>query len=177
LEIAHQKKATAKFILGLYGDHLGTIRPSYADDNGNPSVNSFEILSEKYYYPFGVTHKGYGAANSSMASSAALKFKYNGKELNDELGLGWYDFGARNYDASIVRWMNLDPLAEKYYSESTYNYTLNSPVFFTDPDGREVDVTQLVNSDRDNDKWLLTNLMISFLEISGGMTISFFYRR
>ena len=23
------------------------------------------------------------------------------KELNEELGLNWYDFGARNYDASL----------------------------------------------------------------------------
>ncbi len=34
-------------------------------------------------------------------NSTAQKFKFGGKELNEELGLDWYDFGARNYDAPL----------------------------------------------------------------------------
>ena len=73
---------------------------------------------------------------SANSNSAAQKYKYNGKELNDELGLDWYDYGARNYDASLGRWMNLDPLAENYYYDSPYVYTTNNPVLYLDPDGR-----------------------------------------
>ena len=62
---------------------------------------------------------------SSNGNSTAQKFGYNGKELNEELGLNWYDFGARNYDASLGRWMNIDPLADKYRKYSPYNYVLN----------------------------------------------------
>ena len=36
-----------------------------------------------------------------MGIVLAQKFGYNGKELNEELGLDWHDFGARNYDASL----------------------------------------------------------------------------
>jgi len=53
------------------------------------------------------------------------------------LGLAWYDYGARNYNAALGRWMNLDPLAEKYPGFTPYNYVMNNPVVLVDPDGRE----------------------------------------
>ena len=49
-----------------------------------------------------------------------------------------YDFGFRNYDPAIGRWMNIDPLAEKYYTVSPYIISLNNPLFFVDPNGEEI---------------------------------------
>jgi RHS repeat-associated protein len=66
-------------------------------------------------------------------------YLYNGKELNEDFGLNWLDYGARWYDPSIGRWNAIDPLADSYAPYSPYNYVLNNPLIFIDPDGRSVD--------------------------------------
>lgn len=124
-----------------YKDHLGNIRLSYADTNADGSItvstdpNTNEIIEENNYYPFGLEHKGYNNNVSANSNSAASKFKFGGKEYNEELGLDWYDVSARNYDPALGRWMNLDPLAEQMRRHSPYNYGFDNPIFFTDPDG------------------------------------------
>ena len=75
---------------------------------------------------------------SSNGNSTAQKFGYNGKELSEELGLDWHDFGARNYNASLGRWMNLDPHSDTYMSLSPYNSFANNPISFIDPDGKDI---------------------------------------
>ncbi|WP_420571678.1 DUF6443 domain-containing protein [Kordia sp.] len=147
-----------------YKDHLGNIRLSYEDINGDGNIcPETEIKEENHYYPFGLKHKGY----NNQITGRDHQYGYNGKEEQNELSLNWSDYGARNYDASIGRWMNIDPLAEKYYDKSSYNYTLNNPIFFIDPNGETVDVTDLMNGGTDEDKWLLVQLMMNLSEISG----------
>ncbi|CAM1362586.1 hypothetical protein TPENAI_30048 [Tenacibaculum litopenaei] len=79
----------------------------------------------------------YNNVTNSLGNSVAQKFEANGKELNEEPGIQWHDFGARNYDAALGRWMNLDPLAEKYYEYTPYNYVGSNPIIRTDPTGMD----------------------------------------
>ena len=115
-----------------YTDHLGNIRLSYTKNTlaGNPPV----IVEENNYSPFGLKHQGY---NNISPPNNVYQYKYNGKEFQDELGLNFYDYGARNYDPAIGGWMNIDPLAESYYSHTPYSYCMNNPVYFIDIDGRK----------------------------------------
>ena len=62
----------------------------------------------------------------------------DGKELQDELGLGWHDYGARMMNPRIGRWNGVDALGGKYPFSTPYSYTLNTPINAVDPDGRLV---------------------------------------
>ncbi|MDI9359106.1 MAG: RHS repeat-associated core domain-containing protein, partial [Phycisphaerales bacterium] len=131
-----------------YTDHLGNVRLSYGLDPNNTN-GELKIYEESHYYPFGLKHNNYNSDYKMMVKNGETtrigtppaevpsyyKYKYNGKELQDELGLNMYDYGARNYDPAIGRWMNIDPLAEQGRRWSPYNYAMNNPVFFLDPDG------------------------------------------
>ena len=75
---------------------------------------------------------------STAFANIALKKTYNGKEFQDELGLNWHDYGFRNYDAALGRWMNIDPLADAYFGLSPYTYVANNPILLIDPDGQRI---------------------------------------
>ncbi|MEM6799773.1 MAG: DUF6443 domain-containing protein [Bacteroidota bacterium] len=124
-------------------DHLGNVRLSFADLDADKNIDvNTEILQTDHYYPFGLRM----SFNASQQAAIAQRYTYNGKELQDDFGLNWLDYGARMYDASIGRWNGVDALAEHYKTWSPYVYTLNSPVIFIDPDGKSVDLSILIRN-------------------------------
>ena len=107
-------------------DHLGNVRSVLATNK------TVEQTTDSF--PFGLAH--------ATANLGKNKYLYNGKELqNDNIGgtaFSNLDYGARFYDPTIARWNVIDPLAEKYYGLSPYNYVANNPMRFIDPDGRDI---------------------------------------
>ena len=97
---------------------------------------TFEVRSYRKYFSLAGDHKQ--TLGRAKKRAGTYKYKYNGKELQDELGLNLYDYGARNFDPALGRWMNVDPLAEKYFGLSSYTYCLNNPISNFDPDGMDV---------------------------------------
>lgn len=99
------------------------------DHQGNNRVvvdSSGKVEETNHYYPFGGTFASTGNVQP---------YKYNGKELDAKKGLNWYDYGARMYDPTLGRWHVVDPMAEKYYGITPYNYCFDNPIKYIDPDG------------------------------------------
>ena len=112
-------------------DHLGNTRILYDDHNGD---NSLDILQNNQYYAFGMSKYG----EWSKQGMSGNDYKYNGKELNREFGLGVYDYGARFYDPVVGRFTTTDRFVEKYPNQSPYHYAANNPIKFIDVNGDSI---------------------------------------
>ena len=123
-----------------YTDHLGNVRLSYQKNTDG----TVKVIDENNYYPFGLKHnrcgngqlcRTDGSVSLDIVGSNSYKYKYNGKELQDELGLNWTAMDFRNYDAAIGRFFNIDGLSELHQSQTPYNFSGNNPVYYSDPSG------------------------------------------
>ena len=104
-------------------DHLGDNRVVMNENGTVEQVND--------YYPT-------GALMGSSTGGDKQHYKYNGKELDRFNGLDWYDYGARFYDAAILRWNGVDKLCEKYIPYSEYGYCKNNFINTIDIDGMRI---------------------------------------
>ena len=145
-------------------DHLGNTRVTFSDVNGDLSINPDNEVSQiNHYAPFGLNLEG-----NWNGQNGANKVQYNGKEWNDDFGLGWNDYGARFYDPAMARWLAVDPLAEKYNHWSPYNYGMDSPIVNIDPDGRSAMPGRETNESEDYNNRPTVAELISKAERSNG---------
>ena len=117
-------------------DHLGNVRLAFSDLDGDNAITvrdiyypANEILQERHYYPFGLTHTGPWFATVAPDNA----YRYNGKELDEATGL--YDYGARYYDPAVARWEQVDPIGHMVGELNSYAYCMGNPVLYVDPFG------------------------------------------
>ncbi len=101
----------------------------YFDDFNVEQAKS-PVIQSQDYYPYGLNFNSYERENT-----IGNKYKYNGKEEQNELNLALLDYGARMYDPVIGRWNVIDPLTEISRRWSSYNYAYDNPMRYIDPDG------------------------------------------
>ncbi len=82
-------------------------------------------------------HKGYNNAYSGGNAVGQKNKMFQGQKLDDELGLNWYSFKWRNHDPAIGRFFNIDPLAEDYVHNGTYNFSENRVIDAVELEGLE----------------------------------------
>ncbi|MFT3739683.1 MAG: RHS repeat-associated core domain-containing protein [Breznakibacter sp.] len=116
-------------------DHLGNTRAVMA---GTLIPGSADVLQTTSYYPFGLT-MAQTDHNTVLPNYRENRYLYNGKELQgDGFGgaeLGWYDYGARFYDAQLGKFHTIDDYCEFLDNYTPYNYAINNPIYFIDYNG------------------------------------------
>ncbi|WP_447642597.1 MULTISPECIES: RHS repeat-associated core domain-containing protein [Chitinophagaceae] len=90
-----------------------------------------------YYTAFGLTMAG----TSSQQSSPVLANKdktFQGQKFDDDLGLNWVEFKYHNHDPQIGRFIEIDPLSDKYVYNSTYAFSENKVTGAVELEGLEI---------------------------------------
>jgi RHS repeat-associated protein len=111
-------------------DHLGS---------SNVVTNNLGVIqNESDFYPF-------GGENQITDNLSNQKFKFTGKERDNESGLDY--FGARYYGSSMGRFMSPDPVKitpgrmANPQQLNLYSYVANNPLRFIDPDGETLQIS------------------------------------
>ena len=124
-------------VLYVVKDHLGSVRV-VKDGTGT-------IRQRFDYYPYGTVSRSW--TSSATTDDSEKRYRFGGKEiagsaLTDMAGKGvapaapYLDFGARLYSPRTAMWLSADPLAEKYYGISPYDYCTSNPANRIDPTGK-----------------------------------------
>ncbi len=117
-------------------DNVGSIRV-ILDYDGN-------MIEANEYYPSGVRW-----TSPDLPSSTFNRFRFNGKEEQNFLGIPYLDYGARMYDSQyLLSWLTLDKCSESFYSISPYSFCAGNSMLYSDPDGNRITMRK-VNANND----------------------------
>jgi RHS repeat-associated protein len=90
------------------------------------------VIQMNDYYPFGLTYN-----SVELEYMTPQRYKFQGQEHIDQLGLNWDSFKWRNHMPEIGRFFNVDPIAEKYFYNSPYAFSENRVALHIELEGLE----------------------------------------
>ncbi|MBI5370933.1 MAG: hypothetical protein HZA79_02775 [Sphingobacteriales bacterium] len=95
------------------------------------------ILEETHYYPFGLTMAGISSKALDFGNPKNKEKTFQGQRFDDDLDLNWVQFKWRNHDPQIGRFVEIDPLSEKYEYNSSYAFSENEVTSHVELEGLE----------------------------------------
>jgi RHS repeat-associated protein len=131
LHIMDDTSRIAMIRLGYtFGDTTPAIKYNLEDHLGNSTVlleTNGSLINKEEYYPFGET---------SFGSYGKKRYKFSGKERDEESGLYYCRF--RYHSAWTCRFISVDPLAPEYPYNSSYAYAENKVISGKELEGLEM---------------------------------------
>ncbi|MDP4267418.1 MAG: RHS repeat-associated core domain-containing protein, partial [Bacteroidota bacterium] len=124
-------------------NHLGNVMTVVSDrkigiDDDNDGKYDYyvaDVISSQDYLPFGMLMPG------RNYQADQYRFGFNGKMNDNEIcgNVGEFqDYGMREYNTYICRFLSVDPLTSKYPMLTPYQFASNRPIDGVDLDGKEV---------------------------------------
>ena len=114
-------------------DHVGARLLYYTPDQ----INTTRVVTDQA----GTVLRLYGGIQQTWVNNFDPVLRFSGKERDAESGLDY--LGARYYDKSLYRFLNVDPIINSIRALNSpvcfnlYSYCHNSPITFIDSDGRD----------------------------------------
>ena len=113
--------------------NVPVIRYQLSNHLGSASVeldSGGAVISYEEYHPYGTTAY---QAGRSLAEVSLKRYRYTGKEKDEETGLGYH--GARYYAPWLGRWVSVDKVLF-VDGNNFYKYVRNNPLRFSDENGK-----------------------------------------
>jgi RHS repeat-associated protein len=117
-------------------------------NNETPNINVYfdnlqvthirgPLLEESSYYPFGLEMQGISSKAVDFGDPQNLMNKFQGQEFNPDMELNFNEFKWRTYNPQIGRFIQIDPLSNKYVYNSTFAFSENKVISFVELEGLE----------------------------------------
>ncbi|MCB0738697.1 MAG: hypothetical protein KDC92_14380, partial [Bacteroidetes bacterium] len=133
-----------------------------------------DIINAQDYYPFGMLlpNRVYQADSTGTGD---YRYAFNGMERDDEVsGAGnSYNFGARNYDPRIGRFIRMDFYTSSFPYYSPYLFAGNKPIVAIDRDGNWEEWKKVVVAVDENGKVKVVSTKTTYRDIESDYNVDY----